>query len=205
MALINIGVHKLESYKNSQGLFENSYFIHRAYLNYLIFSPRSTEMFYDYFMSKGGIGKQIYTDHVQTHFGTGKIFDKFGATALITNPATVNKTESFKIEYYGKDFSDVDITYPWDAPHELHWYIINQKGKKFLVTDEHLILSENTWYPNPKCSYSPEKIDHINDLVYMEFDYLLPRLHTGDFILQNISSNKPKEFISNFNKALESC
>ena len=72
MVLINIGVHKLESYKNNQGIFENSYFVHRPYLNYVIFSPNSTEIFYDYFESKGGVGKQIFTNVGQINHGRQK-------------------------------------------------------------------------------------------------------------------------------------
>ena len=86
MVLINIGVHKLESYKNNAGLFENSYFIHRPYLNYLIFSPNSIEIFYEYLNSKGGVGKQIYTNATQITHSTTKIFNKYGASVLLTNP-----------------------------------------------------------------------------------------------------------------------
>ena len=30
--------------------------------------------------------------------------------------------------------------YPWEDPKELHWFILTQREKRFLITDEHLIF-----------------------------------------------------------------
>lgn len=198
MVLINIGVHKLESYKNSKGIFENSYFIHRSYLNYVIFAPQSTEIFYDYFASKGGVGKQIFTDASQINHAPGKIFNKFGASVLMTNPKKMPPNAAYKLEYFGEDFVDKDICYPWDKPDEMHWFFIHQRGKKFLVTDENLIVDDGDWLPNPEKSYSESKIKHIRDILNIDFDYLLPRLHKGEFFLQSTPQKIVREKIDQF-------
>ena len=198
MVLINIGVHKLESYKNSEGLFENSYFIHRPYLNYLIFSPHSAEIFYDYFNSKGGVGKQIFTNKRQLGFGPGKIWNKYGASVLMTNPDEKVSNKEYKTEYFGIDFTDKDIIYPWKSPEDLHWIILTQRGKKFLVTDEHLILDNDVWTPNPKFQFSDKKVKDIKDILDHDFDYLLPRLHSGEFFLQKTPKNQMQVNIKTF-------
>ena len=198
MVLINIGVHKLESYKNIQGLYENSYFVHRSYLNYLIFTPNSTEIFYDYFNSKGGVGKQILTGPQQFGNASGKIFNKYGASVLLTNPKKRPHRSSFKLEYYGVDFMDKDITYLSEKPKELHWVILNQRGKKFLITDENLILKDGTWWPNPEMKYSSDKVEEINNILKNDFDYLLPRLHQGEFHLQRTPKDTIEQNIQNF-------
>lgn len=203
MVLINIGVHKLESYKNNDGIFENSYFIHRPYLNYVIFSPNSTELFYDYFNSKGGVGKQIFTHHKQISHSQAKIFNKYGAAVLLTNPTKQPHNNSYKCEYYGEDFSDKDIIYPWDNPKELHWFILTQKGKNFLVTDEHLILNDGVWSPNPSLHYNEEKIRDIEEVLNHKIDYLLPRMHSGEFYLQKTPYNELKKQITHFKGQLK--
>ena len=193
MVLINIGVHKLESYKNNQGIFENSYFVHRPYLNYVIFSPNSTEIFYDYFQSKGGVCKQIFTHSSQINHGPAKIWNKFGASVLLTNPTKQPASADYKCEYLNVDFSDKDIIYPWDDPKELHWFILTQRDKRFLITDEHLILNNGDWLPNPKLHYNETKIRYIKEILNHDFDYLLPRLHEGEFYLQKT----PKDYVEN--------
>ena len=202
MVLINIGVHKLESYKNSDGVFENSFFLQRPYLNYLIYSPRSIEMFYDYFSSKGGVGKQIYTNASQVIHSSHKAFNKYGASALITNPKKQTFNPDLKIEYYGEDFIDKDIEYPWKSDHDLHWFIIRQKNKNFLITDEHIILSEHGWQPNPKYTYDDHKVKLIEDIQKCKIDYLLPRNHVGDFYLQKMNKNSIKDSIQYFKQRL---
>jgi len=198
MVLINLGVHKLESYKNNQGIFENSYFIHRPYLNYLIFSPKSTEMFYDYFNSKGGVGKQLFTNVGQIGHSQAKIFTKYGASVLLTNPKGSDFNPNFKTEFYGQDFADKDISFPWKKPESLYWFILSQKEKNFLIVDEHIIIKEGEWFPNIEFDYSDEMIRDISAILDHDIDYVLPRLHSGDFYLQKLSKSSLQEKVHNF-------
>lgn len=198
MVLINLGVHKLESYKNNLGIFENSYFIHRPYLNYLIFSPTSTEIFYDYFNSKGGVGKQLFTNVGQIGHSQAKIFTKYGASVLLTNPTGQEFNPKFKTEYYGLDFIDKDITYPLQNLDGLHWFILNQKEQNFLIIDENIIVKNGEWFPNPEFYYDDKKIGEIKAILDHQIDYVLPRLHFGDFNLKKNSKGALESKIQSF-------
>ena len=116
----------------------------------------------------------------------------------MTNPEQRPHTPAYKCEYYGVDFTDKDIIYPWDNPKELHWFILTQRGKRFLITDEHLILKDGVWTPNPELEYNDEKVKDIEDVLKHEVDYLLPRLHEGEFYLQQIPEPELKKQIDNF-------
>ena len=47
--------------------------------------------------------------------------------------------------------------YPWEDPKELHWFILTQREKRFLITDEHLILKEGEWLPNSPLTTMKQK------------------------------------------------
>ena len=78
MSLNNLELHKLESYKTLEGVYLNSFFLKRDYLNYLIFPPGHVALFKDFFLAKGGVGKQIITSPDQINLGCAQTFKTFG-------------------------------------------------------------------------------------------------------------------------------
>ena len=71
MVLINIGVHKLESYKNNQGFFENSYFVHRP-IQIMLFFPLTAPKFFMIISNPKEECKQIFTNVVKLIMGRQK-------------------------------------------------------------------------------------------------------------------------------------
>ena len=208
MSLNNLNIHKLESYKTLEGVYLNSFFLKRDYLNYLIFPPGHVALFKDFFLAKGGVGKQIITSPDQINLGCSQTFKTFGASAVLLNEDQINQIfpgdlETLKIEFWGNEFFDKDINFKTFENSSLNWFIINHRGKNLLITDEKVIMNHQGWKCNPRYPLLQIDKDLLEDLIDSDFvkkfkiDYLIPRCHTGEFYLQKISTDSFKENIYN--------
>ena len=208
MALGNLGLHKLESYRTMEGHYQNSFFLKRNYLNYLIFPPQEVNLFKDIFISKGGVGKQIVTSKDQLNHGCNQTFTTFGAAAVFLKKSTLNHVKSstlkkFKTELWGEDFYDQDFDLSPFEQSNLNWFRIYHQGKYFLVTDENIILKKGAWIQNPNHPIHEEDKRLLEELLEKQsfkIDYLIPRLHDGEFYLQKLNSLLFREKLSHYLK-----
>ncbi|MAW07547.1 MAG: hypothetical protein CME61_04615 [Halobacteriovoraceae bacterium] len=208
MSLNNLELHKLESYKTLEGVYLNSFFLKRDYLNYLIFPPGHVALFKDFFLAKGGVGKQIITSPDQINLGCAQTFKTFGAAAVLLKEGHIGQIfpkdlETLRVELWGNDFFDKDINFEAFEKTCLNWFIINHKGKNLLITDEKVIMNHQGWKHNPRYPITHSDKLLLEDFAQNDFvrkfkiDYLIPRCHTGEFYLQKISADSFKENIYN--------
>ena len=219
MELNNFGIHKLESFPKKGfwgkvNYYLNSFFIKRDYLNYTLFSPFDFHHLHDFFMNKGGIGKQLFTSTGQFNKSTESFFNIFGSSAVILDPhyfppSNEDKTlESLglKIENWGEDFYDVDIIIDLKSKINKNWFTLYHRGKRFLITDESIIFTEKGWIPNSDYrtfDSGPENPDLILQVLSkMSLDYHIPRCHRGTYRMQNITPSKLEKNINYYSKKI---
>ena len=219
MEIDNFGIHKLESFPQKGFLgrvkyFFNSFFIKRTYLNYTLFSPFEFDHLKDFIFHKGGIGKQLHTSTHQFKKSTESFFNYFGSSAVVLDPYYFPKDEkevfqenlNVKIENWGEDFFDNDIIIDLKSEIKKNWFTLFHRGKKFLITDESIIFTEEGWLPNPdfqNFNYGKEDTDLMfQKLARLAIDYHIPRCHKGTYRMQNLTLPKLEKNINFYSKQI---
>ena len=217
MVLDNFGIHKMESFPKKGFLgrtkyFFNSFFIKRTYLNYTIFSPFEFEHLKDFIFMKGGLGKQLHTSTKQFNKSTETFFNLFGSSAVVleaqkypeNREELFHKNLNFRLENWGDEFYDKDIIIDLKSEINQDWFTLFHHGKKFLITDESIIFTDEGWVPNPdfECldneSRQPEKI--FKSLSKLDLDFHIPRCHRGTYRMQKLNSSKLEKNINLYSK-----
>ncbi len=208
MALKNIGLHKLESYRTMEGYFLNSYFLKRDFLNYLIFPPYHVALYKDIFLSKGGVGRQLISSPGQINHGCASTFSTFGASVVLFDASdareiTSEKLSTLKVDFWGEDFFDKDIIFSPFESTSLRWFRLLHQGKYFLVTDEKLIAHFSGWKQNSAYPLTEEEKNFLREFPIdndFKVDYLIPRCHDGEFYLKKLTPKTLKENLDTFLK-----
>lgn len=219
MVLENFGIHKLESFPK-KGLFGsvhyylNSFFIKRNYLNYTLFSPFEFNHLKDFIYNKGGIGKQLHTSTLQFNKSTESFFNIFGSSAVILDPHyfppdkedQTLEAQAVRIENWGEDFFDDDIIIDLKSQIQKNWFTLSHRGKKFLVTDESIIFTEEGWVPNrdyQNFDVAPDNPEIMfKALSKLSLDYHIPRCHKGTYRMQNLTPSKLEKNINFYSKRI---